>query len=940
MTGLPKGVRGGPEAEDRVRQLCQAQQHLDALAAALHWQLAATTPEETKRASELAAVLWERLGFSPIPPERHDYSLLHKDPQAKPSAAPDPMKMLPFSVEDGGGADEKYPVGARRHPAALVGHRCPVVDAKGGLTPEVQAHLSRYMDIRNPMPCIIKNLPLFQRAVDAWDVSYLAKHMGDQLYHTFASDQSEKRFAYFFEERNESGYESPPIAQACKMTFAEFLAKQRDGKDGKAYYLQTPVLRYEGDVITCAKFDDQMESDLHKMDNRMMNRLAEMGNFGAISRNQLFVSFSDFLTAVHYDQQHNLYLQVRGAKRFLLFDAKDLPAMYPYPVHHPLDRKGMVDLERPDLDGLPRSASLAGRGVEALLERGDILFMPMSWFHLVHSIGGENVSLNYWFHDSGVLFHPGKALWPLAPPSVVELSRHVEYFVAEQVGPNNVGPFVTWWLGGGNAPSDSALHDRWRLMRNYVLYRLSRFPRSVSTHVLASLDPRRWQGHKLRDDGRNPKAIQGFRAEHGVSALLEGLTELNMGLFRCNMTGQAMRVLGRAIDVLPREKLRVFLECWEEVLLLLKAHTDWKAADGAAPDPGSGSPFVFGRDEARRMPIAQLRMLDELCELASSPRVKVATVDNGFFANWLQVLDARLFGADGAPVDPDWVLTGQEREFNYGAAGDDVFGDIFDTPPPRTAPPPLPLPPAQDAGGSAGGAEQGPFVVYHRYNFLLINVFRGQFLRGAWAARRRRLYAAAAREVLRPNAAALAARDAALASVVRAPGAPLIGVHKRVDNPGTARMQFRQVMPTTQAYIDAVKLLAVRRGGASGGASAVVVLATDDVAAVAAFREAFGADLVCRNEVKRSEGGVDTSFMPVEVHGQKGKRLALKDAQDCLVDALLLAACDAFVHADSNVTIAAGIMNPDAEAVHILDLVPDAPAAALWPGYRKCKLPC
>ena len=32
-----------------------------------------------------------------------------------------------------------------------------------------------------PRPCIIKNLPIFQQAVEKWDVAYLAQHMGDQL---------------------------------------------------------------------------------------------------------------------------------------------------------------------------------------------------------------------------------------------------------------------------------------------------------------------------------------------------------------------------------------------------------------------------------------------------------------------------------------------------------------------------------------------------------------------------------------------------------------------------------------------------------------------------------------------------------------------------------------------------------------------------------------
>lgn len=63
-----------------------------------------------------------------------------------------------------------------------------------------------------------------------------------------------------------------------------------------------------------------------------------MHRFGELSRNQLFVSFRDFLTAVHYDQQHNLYLQawggsrlgpqqVRGRKRFLLFDVSCAPML-------------------------------------------------------------------------------------------------------------------------------------------------------------------------------------------------------------------------------------------------------------------------------------------------------------------------------------------------------------------------------------------------------------------------------------------------------------------------------------------------------------------------------------------------------------------------------------------------------------------------------------
>lgn len=51
----------------------------------------------------------------------------------------------------------------------------------------------------------------------------------------------------------------------------------------------------------------------------------------------------------------------------------------------------------------------------------------------------------------------------------------------------------------------------------------------------------------------------------------------------------------------------------------------------------------------------------------------------------------------------------------------------------------------------------------------------------------------------------LAQRDRLLAR--RKEAEPLIGVHKRVDNPGTARMQLEQRMLSTQAYLQAARTL-------------------------------------------------------------------------------------------------------------------------------------
>ena len=69
-----------------------------------------------------------------------------------------------------------------------------------------------------------------------------------------------------------------------------------------------------------------------------------------------------------------------------------------------------------------------------------------------------------------------------------------------------------------------------------------------------------------------------------VSDLLDDLNELSLGVFHCRMPAWAYRTLGRAIEKIPRQKLRFFLECAEEVLCILRDHTNWEGVsdlDGA-----------------------------------------------------------------------------------------------------------------------------------------------------------------------------------------------------------------------------------------------------------------------------------------------------------------------------------------------------------------------
>jgi len=69
-------------------------------------------------------------------------------------------------------------------------------------------------------------------------------------------------------------------------------------------------------------------------------------------------------------------------------------SMYPYPVGHPADRQSMVELRSPDVRRFPRFAD--ARFVYAVLEPGDVLYIPAYWWHHVDSCFEETISVNFW----------------------------------------------------------------------------------------------------------------------------------------------------------------------------------------------------------------------------------------------------------------------------------------------------------------------------------------------------------------------------------------------------------------------------------------------------------------------------------------------------------------------------------------------------------------
>ena len=84
------------------------------------------------------------------------------------------------------------------------------------------------------------------------------------------------------------------------------------------------------------------------------------------------------LLPARYECCDRLLAQAAGRRRVLLLPpGQAFDGVYPYPTHHPYDRYSMVDLEAPDPGLWPKWGGV--RGVSALLQPGDVLYVPAYW---------------------------------------------------------------------------------------------------------------------------------------------------------------------------------------------------------------------------------------------------------------------------------------------------------------------------------------------------------------------------------------------------------------------------------------------------------------------------------------------------------------------------------------------------------------------------------
>ena len=164
-------------------------------------------------------------------------------------------------------------------------------------------------------------------------------------------------------------------------------------------------------------------------------RAAAAAAGSALPRNRttlrLWLGGGGVLARTHYDKGHNLFVQLVGRKRVLLWPPSELPALHLYPANHEAFRQSQVPLVREaaaatagDAAAPPAAAALAARfplwdaeraatARLAELGPGDLLYIPPYWAHAVLSVDAS-VSLAA-FSDSWEQARWARSGWVAAP---------------------------------------------------------------------------------------------------------------------------------------------------------------------------------------------------------------------------------------------------------------------------------------------------------------------------------------------------------------------------------------------------------------------------------------------------------------------------------------------------------------------------------------------
>ena len=117
---------------------------------------------------------------------------------------------------------------------------------------------------------------------------------------------------------------------------------------------------------------------------------------------KLWIGPRGTITPTHNDAFHNVFVQIKGSKKFLMFPPSLHRHLHIYPALHPMHQQSQIRINKTNLqqnDRYPNfklwSESGQSSPLHVSLQAGEVLYIPPMWYHRVQATS-PSASLNVW----------------------------------------------------------------------------------------------------------------------------------------------------------------------------------------------------------------------------------------------------------------------------------------------------------------------------------------------------------------------------------------------------------------------------------------------------------------------------------------------------------------------------------------------------------------
>ncbi|GAA0252226.1 hypothetical protein GCM10010492_60900 [Saccharothrix mutabilis subsp. mutabilis] len=165
--------------------------------------------------------------------------------------------------------------------------------------------------------------------------------------------------------------------------------------------------RYQNDPATWNRIVSNIRNSPEDVNAILGFDAAELFDYQrSLNAANLWISHRGVFTQSHFDELENFNIALEGRKRFVLAPPGSFD-YYPRSI-----RRGFGDKSRaPDFDDVdarrfPRLAAKLARRREVVLEPGQMLYLPLGWWHQAESLEDLNINLNFWLRDPKIFRRP------------------------------------------------------------------------------------------------------------------------------------------------------------------------------------------------------------------------------------------------------------------------------------------------------------------------------------------------------------------------------------------------------------------------------------------------------------------------------------------------------------------------------------------------------